>query len=617
MHLITKHENRMRCVTPILNDQGVTLTDPSDIRADWNEYYKRLYSTKSDENYDDEFKCKIEKELEDIWKHKHISKKLKGGDITVDELKKMISKLKMKKASGWDQLTAEHLKNLGNLGFGTLTWIMNYMVITKSIPQRLKKGLIVPIPKPGKDSSIKDQNRGLTLLPVVYKLFEMIILEREKKWLHENNVISNLQGAAQESCSSVHVSLLLQETIDYNRSKGETVYMAFLDIQKAFDTVWVEGLIYKLFKLGMDPVTVCIINESFKDFQCTAYIAGETSSWFNPQRGVHQGAPLSMTLYEIYIDELLRQLKSSSFGLRVMGLNATCPSYADDISTGTLSKTGLNELLRIANDYQRRWRYVFSPEKCVYMIWGTDSEPDLSVKLGNIELDKVTSCKHMGIKISTDKNSCDIISERIGKARLPLLCARGLGSAAVPVTPCVLSKIYNSVCIPRMLYGYEATYISEHEINELEQAHRYHARLIQGLPQNVPTPAALAPLGWISIKAQIAIKKLIFMWRILTFPSENIYRKMVISIMLLHLQGITHKSSPIMQTIDIANKYGLYDQLFSTLFSNSMANYAVGKNTITSCVKKRDRDEWLATCMMYSKLNIYVLVQKEIRSGVW
>ena len=178
----------------------------------------------------------------------------------------------------------------------------------------------------------------------------MVLLDRERKWLYENNLIADLQGAAQESCSSIHVSLLLQETISYNVSKGENVYIAFLDIQKAFDTVWVTGLIYKLYKLGMDPMTVSLISESFRDFQCTAYIAGETGTWFKPQRGVHQGAPLSMTLYEIYINELLQELKACPFGLCVMGLNVNCPSFADDISTGTLSKTGLNEMLEIAKE---------------------------------------------------------------------------------------------------------------------------------------------------------------------------------------------------------------------------------------------------------------------------
>ena len=61
-----------------------------------------------------------------------------------------------------------------------------------------------------------------------------------------SRAVNVLQGAAQLSCSSVHTLMLVQETIDYHVSKGANIYIAFLDIQKAFDTVWIPGMLYKL-----------------------------------------------------------------------------------------------------------------------------------------------------------------------------------------------------------------------------------------------------------------------------------------------------------------------------------------------------------------------------------
>ena len=46
--------------------------------------------------------------------------------------------------------------------------------------------------------------------------------------------------------------MLLQEVVAYNLSKGENVHVAFLDIKKAFDTVYIPGLLYKLYTLGME-----------------------------------------------------------------------------------------------------------------------------------------------------------------------------------------------------------------------------------------------------------------------------------------------------------------------------------------------------------------------------
>ena len=89
--------------------------------------------------------------------------------------------MKNKKVPGWDKVTIEHLKHSGELIMHTVTWLMNSMVKLEIIPKFYKKGLIVPIPKANKDHTIKDNNRGITLLSVLYKLIERIIIKREKQ----------------------------------------------------------------------------------------------------------------------------------------------------------------------------------------------------------------------------------------------------------------------------------------------------------------------------------------------------------------------------------------------------------------------------------------------------
>ena len=218
---------------------------------------------------------------------------------------------------------------------GVIT-LMNEMVTAETLPQHYKRGLIVPIPKARKDPTVKVNNRGITLLSVMYKLFEMILLDRETEWLKRHDVIDELQGAGQDKCSSLHVSMLLQEAIAYNRNKGSSVYVAFLDIRKAFDTVWIPGLLLKLSTLGMNRKSLRLVSDGYKHFQCSVYIDGSWDDWFLPERGVHQGAPLSMRLYQIYGNELIYMLKNNIHGLMIGNINVTSPSFADDIATGTL-----------------------------------------------------------------------------------------------------------------------------------------------------------------------------------------------------------------------------------------------------------------------------------------
>ena len=84
--------------------------------------------------------------------------------------------------------------------------------------------------------------------------------------------------------------MVLQEVIEANVEKSQSVYVAFLDIKKAFDAVWVSGLLYELHKAGMSVKIWRRIKESYTGFQCAAFIAGEVGEGCHTEQGAHQGA---------------------------------------------------------------------------------------------------------------------------------------------------------------------------------------------------------------------------------------------------------------------------------------------------------------------------------------
>ena len=77
----------------------------------------------------------------------------------------------------------------------------------------------------------------------------------------------------------------------------------------AFDTVYIPDLMGKLLQLGLRRKPWSLIRDSYKHYQCAALIAGQPGTWFVPERGIHQAAPLSMPLYQVYINDLLTQLR--------------------------------------------------------------------------------------------------------------------------------------------------------------------------------------------------------------------------------------------------------------------------------------------------------------------
>ena len=251
--------------------------------------------------------------------------------------------------------------------------------------------------------------------------------------------------------------MVLQKVIAQNLSKGESVYIAFLDIEKAFDTLFMPGLMYKLYISGMRLKPWRLIQDSYTNYECAAYVAGRPGSWFIPERGIHQGTPLSMHMYHIYIyiyiNELINQLRD---GAMVSNIDATSPGYVDDLAIASIYKTGLNHLVQTAYQYNKTWLLEFSVDESLCMVWGRDHLPGIPVVLGNRELKLVDECKHMGVKLTnTMLVKRRILHESIGKGRNSLLAARYIGSHR---TPCTLITVVDNTYIKQCIYTYGIPY---------------------------------------------------------------------------------------------------------------------------------------------------------------
>ncbi len=154
--------------------------------------------------------------------------------------------------------------------------------------------------------------------------------------------MNEAHGANQKRCSSMHTAMLLLETIGCNDEQGRTVYVALLDVRKAFDRVWLDGLFHKLREMQMDPKLWRILKEAYQDFQCCVMVGRETSDYFQPKQGIQQGNVWSMMLYCAYNNDLLSELQQSQYGAKVGTVRYTSQTFADDLTLVALSREGLN-----------------------------------------------------------------------------------------------------------------------------------------------------------------------------------------------------------------------------------------------------------------------------------
>ena len=117
-----------------------------------------------------------------------------------------------------------------------------------SIPKNIKKGIILPLFKgKGAKANNKESYRGIALFPTLCKTYEMVLLNRLEKCAADRGYFSELQFGFREGVGCIDASFTILETFNHMLERGSKVFSCFLDVRKAFDTVWIDRPLYKLF----------------------------------------------------------------------------------------------------------------------------------------------------------------------------------------------------------------------------------------------------------------------------------------------------------------------------------------------------------------------------------
>ena len=128
-----------------------------------------------------------------------------------------------------------------------------------------------------------DNYRAITLPSVLLKLLERILLIRIELFVLHNKLlerilltrielfddisppIHSMQGGFKKQQGCLITSFNVKEAIQYAKEKNSKVYACFLDVKKAFDQVWHDGLFYKLYKCGVNRTVLKTIINLFTD----------------------------------------------------------------------------------------------------------------------------------------------------------------------------------------------------------------------------------------------------------------------------------------------------------------------------------------------------------------
>ena len=239
-----------------------------------------------------------------------------------------------------------------------------------------------------------------------------------------------LQFGFQMGCSTVQCTWAVQETISYYLRRDSSVYCCLLDFSKAFDKVNFDTLFQKLCERNFPAVVLRLLVSMYRNQSCFIRWNSMESDSFSVKNGVRQGAILSPSLFCVYLDTLLSQLRDAGVGCHMGGQFLGAFGYADDVLLLAPSRQALQIMLTICEEFSTSHSMLFSTDpnpvksktKCLIFSRTVTPEQVLNVQLNGVKLPWVDTAKHLGNLLSSRINfSC-----RIPETKTDLLQKRAI-----------------------------------------------------------------------------------------------------------------------------------------------------------------------------------------------
>ena len=501
--------------------------------------------------------------------------------ITPDMVAQAISSLALKKAAGPDGLSGEHFSFGPVMSIARiLAPVFQALLTTHYIPNSLRLAYIIPILK-GRhlDPSNPSNYRGISVGSIFSKLFEFIILHEYLFSLSDK--LHPLQGGFRQGLRTSHTSYILNECIVNSRETGSKCFVAFLDARKAFDTVWHDGLFVKLFDLGINLHIWHTLYFWYRHLQSCIKWSGGFSEPFPIHQGVRQGALLSPLLYSLFINDLLSDLEESGVGIYINSIFCGTPTYADDMSLVAQDPVDLQVMLDIASRYSYNWQYTFNPSKSKVMVFGESSvsrkrnRSDRSWFINSFLIAETDTWVHLGITLSVSRSSLYHTLHSISSARSAFFSLQSIGSRFGCLHPSTSLKLYKAMVLPILIFGLEVVFPSASEILMLERCQLSIFRIILGLPVRAPSYAIHYLLGTLPIKLLLLKAHLSFLFRLLSLPDNNIFKRLFLSRFHNSQYGFSNHIVSILNELDFPD----VDEL-TTIFPSKLAWSAFVKCTL-------------------------------------
>lgn len=316
--------------------------------------------------------------------------------INSEDLKEMIKSRNNKMSTGADAITNRMLKVLSPRALIFLTILFNQIINLGYYPANWRRGIVINVHKKGKPRNKFSSYRPIQLLSNLSKILELHISETIIEYHNKFKIFPKQQFAYQSGRSTTHPLVKMSHTIANNLNKtiDTPTFIVTLDFEKAFDLLWVKGLIWKcLRQYNFSNATAKILYNFMRNRTFQTIIHGTKSDHRHVDKGSPQGSSVSAFDFLIYTADFPEPAVENMKSLR----------YADDV-VAIVSDTNvyraernINNYLQNVVEYTQKFQLKLNKTKCELLIvlgrWkdiGATTRKklkEISIKIENVVLE--------------------------------------------------------------------------------------------------------------------------------------------------------------------------------------------------------------------------------------
>ena len=361
---------------------------------------------------------------------------------------KLVKDINVSKSSGIDNVSSFIIKEAFTYLLKEVTFMFNLSIKTSVFPEPWKKALVVPIPKTGDLTNVKNF-RPISLLPLPGKIMAKLIHQQLTSYLNDESLLTDSQYGFRKNCSTIHSVDQLTSYINTKFDEGTPVLSVFVDFRKAFDSVQHAVLLDKLAGLNIHSGVLNWVTSYLDSRLQRVYANGVYSDFLNVTQGVPQGSVLGPLFYIIYANDLVNITKKCQIAL-----------YADDTVFYTAHPNFVTAIQNMQTDINALSQWCKTNgiqaniEKTKMMIFGSPKKieklPPFDILYDGSPISSVLSYKYLGITLDRQLNFGmhvnRIVASVAGKLK-QFQCMRSFLNVKASI------MVYKSMMLPILEYG--------------------------------------------------------------------------------------------------------------------------------------------------------------------